>query len=210
MVIRHLTQQAPLRLVVIGTGPQAYGHVEAIASVRPIAHLTIGGRNRSQTERFAVWAAGQGLPTMVVAGSELPDDLQGPIHEADVVVCATSSAHPVFSSAWLTTPSIVIAMGSQNPQHREVDSNLVAGGTVIVESRAAALEASGDILIPMAERRGGPDLINADLVELIHGWVNIPLDRPVLFSGVGEAWQDLVLASAVFDALVETAAHQGQ
>lgn len=204
-VVRHVTARLPLRVVVIGTGPLAYLHLEAVAAVRTVAEVTVAGRDRDRAERLAAWARTNGVPARVVAGSDLPDDLERPVSDADLVICATSSTHPVFRSRWLTVPSLVIAVGSRNPRHREVDDDLVRGGTVLVETRAAALARSGDLLVPMARQKVGPDVVAGDLAELVNGWVEVPDDRPVLFTGVGEPWADLALAAAAFDQLLDTA-----
>ena len=101
VALRHLSQPGPIRVVVIGTGPQGYGHLEAVRAVRPVTHVTVAGRDRARAERMASWCARQGLPAAVVAGSDLPEHLEGPIRAADVVVCATSSRWPAANAAYL-------------------------------------------------------------------------------------------------------------
>lgn len=205
VAMRHLAPQRPVRLVVLGTGPQGRGHVEAVAAIRPVTHVTVVGRDRAKAEQMAVWAAEQGLPAAVVAGSDLPDDLEGPIRAADVVVCATTSRWPVFDSEWLAPDALVIAVGSYTPDAREVDSALIRRATIVVETRETALREAGDIVIPVQNREIGPSVIDGDLADLVTGQVYVEPGRPRLFKGVGEAWEDLVIASAVYDQLVDKA-----
>jgi ornithine cyclodeaminase/alanine dehydrogenase-like protein (mu-crystallin family) len=205
VAVRHLTPQRPLRLVVIGTGPQGYGHVEAVSAIRQVSHVTVVGRDRGRAEQMAEWVAKQGLPSAVVAGSDLPDDLERPLRAADVVVCATTARRPLFTSRWLSPEALVIAMGSRDPEAREVDSALVQRATVVVETRESAMREAGDIMIPFRNLEIGPRTLRGDLVELVTGRVQVEAGRPRLFKSVGEPWEDLVIASAAFDQLVEEA-----
>jgi ornithine cyclodeaminase/alanine dehydrogenase-like protein (mu-crystallin family) len=189
VAVRHLAPRRPVRLVVIGTGPQAHGHVEAVAAIRPVSHVTCVGRDRGRAEQLAV----------------LPDDLELPLRQADVVVCATTARRPVFNSRWLGDEALVIAVGSHEPDAREVDSALVSRATVVVETREAALREAGDLIVPIRNLEVGPDVIAGDLAELVTERVAIQPDRPRLFKSVGEAWEDLVIAAAAYDQLIDTA-----
>lgn len=205
VAVRHLAPQRPVRIVVIGTGPQGRGHIQAIAAIRPVTHVTVVGRDRAKAEECAVWVAKNGLPAAVVAGSDLPDDLEHPIRAADVVVCATTSRWPVFDSRWLSDEALVIAVGSNQPDTREVDTALVRRATVVVETRETALRESGNLVIPLHNLEIGPSVIAGDLAELVFGRVPLPPGRPRLFISVGEPWEDLVVAAAAFDQLVDKA-----
>jgi ornithine cyclodeaminase/alanine dehydrogenase-like protein (mu-crystallin family) len=205
LVVRRLAPQRPLRVVVIGTGPQGFGHIEAMSAVRPVNHVTVVGRDRLKAERMAVWVAEQGHSSTVVAGSELPAGLERPIREADVVVCATTSPWPLFDSRWVAPDALVIAVGSQGPQEREVDSGMILRSTVVVENRDIALAEAGEFVIPLQDLEIGPSAIDGDLLDLVSGRLWVESGRPRLFKAMGEAWQDLVIASAAYDQLVERA-----
>jgi ornithine cyclodeaminase/alanine dehydrogenase-like protein (mu-crystallin family) len=202
VALRHLSASGPVRVVVIGTGPQGYGHLEGVLAVRQVTHVTVAGRDRAKAERMAMWCRGQGLPAAAVAGSDLPEGLEGPIRSADVVVCATSSRWPVFDSHWLAGTATVIAVGSHEPDSREVDAELVARANVIVETRGSALREAGDIVLAMRELPADPGVITSDLGELVRGLARLDRTRPSLFKSVGEAWEDLVVAAQAYDQLV--------
>jgi ornithine cyclodeaminase len=205
MVVRRLAVQQALRVVVLGTGPQGYGHVEAITAVRPVSHVTVVGRDRLKAEQMAVWTAERGYSSAVVAGSQLPDELERPVREADLVICATTSTWPVVDSRWISPDALVIAVGSQSPQDREVDAALLLRSTVIVENRDVALEEAGEFAIPLRNLEISPSVIDGELIDLVSGRLWIEHGRPRLFKAVGEAWQDLVIASAAYDHLVDRA-----
>ncbi|MFN0284672.1 MAG: ornithine cyclodeaminase family protein [Kineosporiaceae bacterium] len=209
VAVRRLAPQQPVRLVVIGTGPQGYGHVEAVAAVRPVSHVTVVGRDRGRAQAMAQWVAGHGFPTDVVAGSDLPDDLEGPVRRADVVVCATTSRWPLFDSRWLPDTATVVAVGSHEPDVREVDSELVARATVVVEGKESAMREAGDVIMPIRDGEVGPDVIAGDLAGLVRGYTRVDPDRPRLFKSVGEAWEDLVVAGEALDRLIGDTAARG-
>ena len=61
------------------------------------------------------------------------------VQRADVIVCATTSAKPVFDSAATKHDVIVVAVGSHEPDRREVDTALVSRAQVIVEDPETAM-----------------------------------------------------------------------
>jgi ornithine cyclodeaminase len=88
-----------------------------------------------------------------------------------------------------------VAIGSHEPDAREVDSALVARAHVVVEARSAALREAGDLVAEVDRGRIAPDDLHP-LDALVRGGAPPPPGRPRLFKGVGMAWQDLVVAAA--------------
>lgn len=201
VALRALAPARPLRLVVVGTGPQGYGHVEALQAVRPVAHVTVAGRDRGKADHMARWIAGHGISVDVVAGADLHDGLERPVRAADVVVCATTARWPIISGHWLKQDAAVVAVGSHEPDAREVDSEVVLRSTVVVETIETALREAGDVVIPIRDGECGQDVISGELSALVKGHLRIPDDRPRFFKSCGEAWEDLVVASAAYDRL---------
>ncbi len=172
----------PLRVAVIGAGPQATAHVSTLAAVRPLDDATYLVRDPSRTPLDAVRL-----------GSPQADEV---LRSADVVVCATSARSPLFDSALLRDTAVVVAVGSHEPDARELDAPLLGRATVVVEDVATALREAGDVVLAIAE---GP-LTPADLLpmrDVLTGAVTVPADRPLVFKSVGMSWQDLVVAAAV-------------
>jgi ornithine cyclodeaminase/alanine dehydrogenase-like protein (mu-crystallin family) len=174
----------PLRVAVVGAGPQATGHVAALAAVRRLQAADHLVRDPSRTPLDAV---ALGSPR---AGEAL--------RSADVVVCATSARSPVFDSGLLRDDVVVVAVGSHEPDARELDAPLLGRATVVVEDVATALREAGDVVLAIAEGA----LTAGDLVpvrEVVTGAVAAPTDRPLVFKSVGMSWQDLVVATAVLE-----------
>ncbi|TDV57198.1 ornithine cyclodeaminase family protein [Actinophytocola oryzae] len=166
-------------LVVFGTGPQARGHVAAIRTVRPIDEVIVVGR--SHAAEFASSVDGRAGSTVDVA-------------RAHVVVCATTARTPLFNGGMLQRGATVVAVGSHEPNVREVDDRTVCASTVVVEARSAALREAGDVVQPLAAGVFDPNTLVC-LAGLVRGEAKVDMSRPRLFKSVGMAWEDLVIAA---------------
>ena len=155
LAVRRLAIPDARRLLVFGRGPQAHGHVEAIRAVRPIEHVDMVGRD------------GSGVEELVSA--------------ADIVCCATTAREPLFDGSLVADHATVVAIGSHEPEAREVDDALARRATIVVESRASALRET--------------DLVT--LADVVCGRVVVDPQRPRLFKSTGMAWEDAVMASAL-------------
>lgn len=172
----------PLRVAVIGAGPQATAHAATLGAVRSLEAVTYLVRDPTRTRVDAVRL---GSP---------PADLA--LRSADVIVCATTARSPVFDSAFVRDDAVVIAVGSHESDARELDAALLGRATVVVEDTATALREAGDVVLAIAEGKLTPD----DLVPMrpvVTGAIAVPADRPLVFKSVGMSWEDLVVAAVV-------------
>jgi ornithine cyclodeaminase/alanine dehydrogenase-like protein (mu-crystallin family) len=183
----------PLRVVAFGAGPQAIGHVQTVSAVHPVATVALVVR---RPERVRLPAAFNTAQILAAGDPELTKIIQ----QADLVVCATTARTPLFDSRLLDDRSIVVAIGSHEPDAREVDSAFCARAAVIVEERQNALRECGDIVLAIAEGALRPD--NLIPIREVALGERPAQDEPVLFKGSGMSWQDLVIAEAVLAAIV--------
>lgn len=195
LALRYLAPAGrPLRLVLFGSGPQAYGHLEAVAAVRELAGVVVVARDPAGAGKLAAYARTLGVPARTGGPGDVAD--------ADLVVCCTTAREPLFDGRLVAPGATVVAVGSHEPDARETDTALVRRASVYVESRAAALREAGDLLIPEAEGAIGPGHINGTLADLVAG--RMPGGRtqscPQLFKSVGMAWEDLAVAVALYTA----------
>jgi ornithine cyclodeaminase/alanine dehydrogenase-like protein (mu-crystallin family) len=87
-----------------------------------------------------------------------------------------------------------------------MDPALTARARVFVDSRAAALVESGDIVVGIQEGRFGPDHIVAELGELLAA--NAPAGRRsdteiTIFKSLGMAVEDITAADLAYQRAVE-------
>ncbi|MEW1640088.1 ornithine cyclodeaminase family protein [Streptomyces sp. NPDC093801] len=195
LALRYLTGPGrPLRLVLFGAGPQAYGHLDAVLELRELAGVVVVARDPGRAGALVAHARTLGVP----ARTGTPQDVAG----ADLVLCCTTAREPLFDGRLVDPGAVVVAVGSHEPDARETDTALVRRAAVYVESRAAALREAGDLLIPEAEGAIGPGHIHGTLADLVAGR-NLPggrTDGPRLFKSVGMAWEDLAVAVAIYHA----------
>ncbi|WP_432249229.1 ornithine cyclodeaminase family protein [Streptomyces sanyensis] len=191
VAVDHLAVPAAERLVVFGAGPQARGHVEAVRAVRPLSWVGVAARRPQQAAELVEHCREAGLDAEPVSPEA--------VATADVVACCTTSRTPLFPASAVAPHAVVVAVGSHEPTAREVDTELVAAATVVVEARAAALREAGDLLIPLRSGDIGPDRIAGNLAELVRGAVDAGAAGPKLFKSVGMSWQDLVVGAAAVE-----------
>ncbi len=118
---------------------------------------------------------------------------------ADVVCCATTAREPLFSLDALPEQVHVNAIGSFRPTMRELPDELLGGGLVVVDDRAAVLEESGEILHALAAGAITAD----DLVELgVALTEGVDRTPRTSFKSVGVAVQDWAVAQRLADAFL--------
>lgn len=189
---RHLGPRHINHLAVFGSGPQARGHVEALTAGHTIDRVTVVGRDRQRADALVQHV--EGLEISGTTGDP------GCVREADMIVCATTSEGPLFDGAAVADEATVLAIGSHQPDHREVGAHLMGRADVVIEDHATALREAGDVVLAAGEGALDPDT-TVPLADLVRGGWARTGDRPAVFKGTGMSWQDLVVASAAYRAL---------
>ncbi|MFG1967104.1 ornithine cyclodeaminase family protein [Nonomuraea sp. NPDC049028] len=198
LAVKHLAGPDARNLVVFGTGPQAWGHILALGAVRPVERVTIVGRDPERAESLAARCRDHGLPARAVHG-QAPD--LSAVAEADLIACCTTAREPLFPGELVRDDATVVAVGSHEPEARELDGDLVARATVVVEARSAALAEAGDVVIPVRQGTITTGHLAGNLADLIAG--RVPAGTgPRVFKSTGMAWEDLVVAAAAYEAWV--------
>ena len=116
-----------------------------------------------------------------------------------MVVCATTARHPLFDGTLVADDACVVAVGSHEPDARELDAGLMARAQVVVEDRAVALREAGDVIMAVDETLLDPFSL-VPLRDILRGELAVDRERPRVFKSSGMSWEDLVVAAAVFGA----------
>ena len=181
-VTRHLAPADTRVLALLGSGVQAQAHLTALGHVSRFEEVRVWSRNPEHAQRFA---ARHGARAM---------DAESAVRGADVVVTVTSSREPVLQGAWLKPGAHVNAVGACLPDWRELDDAALRDSTLIVDSRAAALEESGDVILSGAQ-------IHAEAGEVFAGTRRVARESTTVFKSLGLAVEDIATARLVYDAL---------
>jgi ornithine cyclodeaminase/alanine dehydrogenase-like protein (mu-crystallin family) len=187
---RLLAGSGSLRIAIIGAGPQARGHAATLAAALPPARSLA---SVSYLVRDPSRVAPLDDSEVVALGSRRSDD---ELRAADVIVCATSARSPLFDADLVADTAVVVAVGSHEPDAREVSDSLCGRSTVVVEDIATALREAGDVVL--AVDKGA--LQARDLVPMrdVVAERAVPdPSRPLLFKSVGMSWQDLAIAELI-------------
>jgi alanine dehydrogenase len=178
-------------LAVIGSGFQAKTQVEAVMAVREIKDVRVWSRSQERRETFA---ASLGGPARA-AGSA-----REAIEGASIIVTATFAKDPVLESAWVGDGAHVNAVGSNNPQRRELPAELLDRASLIaVDSLEQARIESGDLLLAWPPETW-PSKPIVELAALAGG-----CERPdgiTIFKSNGLGVQDVAAAAWVYEQAV--------
>jgi ornithine cyclodeaminase len=190
---RLLARKDARRLAILGSGVQARSHLQAMAVVGSFDDARVWSRTR---ERAAAFAAEEQAPFPVEA-VETPEEA---LHEADVVVTATSSLEPIVRREWLAPGAHVNAVGSSIPTARELDAETVADAALFADARESMVNEGGDYLFAVREAGIGPDHIRAELGEVLIGSQDGRRsdDELTVFKSLGLAAEDLAAAEHVY------------
>jgi ornithine cyclodeaminase len=178
-------------LLIFGSGPQAWGHAQAMAAIRPLTRITIVARNVTRAEALAERLRRPGCSAGVGTAAD--------VAHASLIVCATTARTPVFDSNLLAADTCVVAVGSHEPEARELDTALMHRAQVVVEDQAVALREAGDVMIAFAEGQLDPASL-VPLKNIVTGAVAVDYTRPRVFKSSGMSWEDLAVATAVYRA----------
>jgi ornithine cyclodeaminase len=178
---------------IFGSGVQARTQLEAICAVRATERVWVYSIDPQGAERFAEEMAGKAPIPSDIRLAASPGEA---IESADVICTATTSTTPVFDGAKLRPGVHINAIGSFTPAMQEVDSLTVKRSLLVVDSREAALEETGDLIIPLENGDIQKDWIYAEIGEIAAGLKpgRTDPDQITLFKSVGLAVQDAAAA----------------
>ena len=187
-----LARQNAKKVGLFGAGVQARAQLQAVMAVRDIACVNLISRTQASAQQFATEISEWTEPPKV----NIVATPQKVVEDADIVLCATTSATPLFDGDDLQPGTHITAIGTFVPEKREVDTTTIRrSDRIVVDSREACAEEAGDLIIPNAQ-------IDAEIGEILNG------DKPgresdseiTFFKSVGVAVQDAVAAAAVLAA----------
>lgn len=179
-ITKHLAAPDSRVLALLGSGVQASAHVDALSQVRNFEEIRVWSRTAAHAARFAERHNASAVSA------------EAAVRGADVIVTATSARQPVLKGAWLKPGAHVNAVGSPRPSWRELDDAVMAN-TLIVDSRDAVLQESGDVILSKAA-------IFAEAGEIFAGTKEVPPSTTTVFKSVGIAIEDIAAAKLVYDA----------
>ncbi len=189
--MKALARDDSATLGILGSGVQARGHLEFLPRLRAFQRILAWSPNGDRLERFVKESGGK---------VEAARSAEQVARAADVLVLATSSPVPVVEAGWIRPGTHVISIGAARPDQTEMDPALLPMARLYVDSCAAALVESGDILQAIRQGRIAPDHIRGELGEVLGGSVlGRETEREItIFKSLGLAVEDVTAAALVY------------
>src|SRR5262245_18369478 len=181
---RELARDDAQTLAIIGTGAQARSHLEALERVFELSQIRVWSPTPEHQMAF-ITEMSAATDTMIL-GSNSAEEA---IHGADLVVLATSSAEPVIQNEWVASGAHVISIGACRPNQREMDPALIHRGRLFVDSRAAALVESGDVVLGIQQGQFAASHIVGELGDVLGERSKAAAHRTTLRSSSRSAWR---------------------
>jgi ornithine cyclodeaminase/alanine dehydrogenase-like protein (mu-crystallin family) len=197
-----LARQDATSVGMFGSGVQARTQLEAVCTVRQIEKVYLFSIDRTGAEQFVAEMSGAGPIPLEI---EIVDKASEAVEKADIICTATTSTTPVFSAEALQPGTHINAVGAFTPKMQEIGADTVRRSRVFVDSREAALDEAGDLIIPMNEGLISADHIVGELGEIVLGKVKgrTQQDQITFFKSVGVAVQDAIAAARAMQGALE-------
>lgn len=192
---RELARDEAQTLAIIGSGAQARSHLEAMERVFELNEIRVW--SPTPDHQLAFITEMESITETKLVGCNSAEQA---VHHADVIVLATSSSEPVVQNEWVASGAHVISVGACRPDQREMDPALIRRGRLFVDSRAAALVESGDVVMGIQQGQFAATHLVGELGEVLAGKIEgrrSPHDITI-FKSLGLAVEDLAAADLVY------------
>ena len=200
---RFLARAEASTLAIIGSGVQARSHLEAYQLVRQLKQVRIWSPKARSREQFVDDMSSRVSVPIVAAESA-----EAAVSGADLIVLVTASPTPVIEDAWVSKGAHVVCVGACRPTQQEMPPALVARSRLYVDSKAAAVVESGDVVMNIAAGLFDESHIRGEIGELVLGRIEGRRagDDITIFKSLGMAVEDVVAADLVFRRAIESGA----
>jgi alanine dehydrogenase len=192
---RHLARPDSRSVTIVGCGAQGEMQLAAIASVLPLERAWLFDLEPARAGSLADRARPH-LGFRV----DVAEDLHAALRDSDVCVTCTPSRHPFIFRGDIVPGAFVAAVGADSQGKQELDPELVAGSTVVVDVLEQCAEI-GELQHALAAGLLTPDGVHAELADVVSG------RRPgrtgereiTVFDSSGTAIEDVAAATVVYE-----------
>ena len=187
-VVKQLQPPKAAKIAIFGSGPQAHAHSHALREAIGASAISLFARNPNTAQELISSLTAEGFDASIGSKERLV--------EADVVLTLTSSVTPVFAAKDIRANAIIAAVGSHDPNSRELEGELMGSGAVFIENHDSAMREAGDVVMAINEG----NLLESSLIEikdLFQGSCEVNQDGRRIYKSTGMSWQDLAIMAAL-------------
>jgi ornithine cyclodeaminase/alanine dehydrogenase-like protein (mu-crystallin family) len=179
-----LAPRRPLDVAFLGSGFQAKTQFEAIAAVRSIASARVWSRTEATRQQFAA-----------ATGARAVNSAADACRDADVIVTATFAKDPVVPFAAVKSDALILAMGANAANRRELPEELVRKARVVADDVEQCRLEAGDLILADVDW----DQVQS-LASVVASNGKAGEDRRLtVFKSVGLALEDVAVAAFVYE-----------
>lgn len=180
---KYLANPKSKLLAILGSGHQARSHYDALACLYKFDEVRIWSRTSTNAKKLAESLGAVACTTVEEA-----------VSNADIICTVTFASSPVLKGEWVKPGAHINAVGACRPNWRELDENVMNNSIIYVDSRDAAIEEAGDIIVNKVQ-----DKIYAEIGEVVNGTKEARWSQTTVFKSLGVAVEDVVAAKLVYD-----------
>ena len=175
-------------LALLGSGAQAWSHLEAISCVRDLQDVAVYDVDAARALAFAAKAA-QRFHLPVRAAQTVGDATA----TADVICTVTNAKTPILDASQVKPGAHINAVGAYSKTSREIASDLVAASRLYADRMDSILSEGGEFLLARSEGLITDSHIVGDLGGLLLGEIPSRTDENqiTLFDAHGLAVEDV-------------------
>lgn len=192
----YLAKKEAQTLTLIGSGQQAESHLAAISCVRGINRVLVYDISEDKRNHFIDKV--KNIYTQITFVS--CKSVKEAVYKSDIICTLTPSKEAFLKKEWISSGTHINAIGTFTPDTREISSELMSTSQIFVDDYSAALQESGDLLIPITEGQLDESAIVGSLGELVSGKIKHEIEESniTIFDAVGLAVEDLCCAEYVY------------
>lgn len=196
LATRSLASADSSILGIVGAGAQSIHQYQATRAVRSIAHVLAWDPNPDNLRTLRNLVEADGLRFDAVS-------LEHVARHADVLITVTPSSVPLIRREWIRPGVHINAMGADTTGKQELEVELVAAASVIVDDFQQAVS------IGECQHAYACGLLKAEKLNLTLGGVvsgaqqRSAADDITIFDGTGIALQDLAVAALAYRRALE-------
>lgn len=192
VAVRHLAAGPPRRVGLVGAGSQARFQLRALAAVQDLdgVEVRIWSRRRERAEECAAELSG-GVDADAVG------TVREAVESADLVYTVTPSREPLVRAGWVAPGALVVAVGSDGPDKKELEVDLLARADRVFADRLDQCLRLGEIHHAVSCGALAVEDVAGELGDVVRGTVagREGPDQTIVCDLTGVGVQDAAIAT---------------
>jgi ornithine cyclodeaminase/alanine dehydrogenase-like protein (mu-crystallin family) len=191
---KYLARSGASTVTICGCGEQSRSQLRALTEVRSVARVFAYDKDSARAAQYAEFVRKDlRLDTRVVG------NLREATHQSDITVTCTTARQHFLGVDDVSSGAFVAAVGADNPEKQEIDPELMASSTLVVDvlEQCAAI---GDLHHAIDAGVMTKSDVHAELGEILAGLRpgRTSDDEVIVFDSTGTALQDVAAAALVY------------